>query len=391
MVRVSQSLATTIPISLVLLKIVAAYSPRTRFYVNVSLYVLSLGFCSLWGVVLSIVMSIIPGQRYNINRIVARSFYRIVSVLMNSQVKVEGAENLEKTPAVILGNHQSLMDIFYLGAVLPRNGVIMAKKELKLAPILGQFSMWCARALILTPVWLSGAVFIDRNSRKSAIETMADVGKQLREKHVSLWMFPEGTRSGLAEPGLLPFKKGAFHLAIQSQLPIIPIVCQNYHNLCDMKTRFDGGVIKVAGTCGMLRPLTCSPPSHQHQGLRHARHRRRYRARAHCHARQAQVYGQDGSGAGVQGFERTDAPSAHLIIGAAYSIFRSGSMAGKHGHSVEYAHVEAVSARRLPCQLPLTKHWRLWVAAIDVGCTTAHTTSVRGVSPQGAHEVQGAC
>jgi 1-acyl-sn-glycerol-3-phosphate acyltransferase len=82
---------------------------------------------------------------------------------------------------------------------------------------------------------------------------------------VSLWIFPEGTRSSKPEPGLLPFKKGAFHLAVQGAfpqvclclkdadgrvagVPIIPVVCESYHRLFDGKTRMERGVLKVKGT-----------------------------------------------------------------------------------------------------------------------------------------------
>lgn len=44
---------------------------------------------------------------------------------------------------------------------------------------------------------------------------------------------------------MLPFKKGAFHLAVQSQIPIVPVVCENYHRLFDGKTRFEGGTIRI--------------------------------------------------------------------------------------------------------------------------------------------------
>lgn len=72
-------------------------------------------------------------------------------------------------------------------------------------------------------------------------------------------MFPEGTRSGLAEPDMLPFKKGAFYLAVKSQLPIVPIVCENYHHLFDSKSRFDSGDLTAVGAC-----ILTSTPACQH-------------------------------------------------------------------------------------------------------------------------------
>lgn len=74
-------------------------------------------------------------------------------------------------------------------------------------------------------------------------------------EQLSLFIFPEGTRSASTVPSLLPFKKGAFHLAVQAQLPIVPIVCENYAHVYHAKSkRFDGGEIVVRG------PLPPPPP-----------------------------------------------------------------------------------------------------------------------------------
>lgn len=232
---------TALPASLAVLT-TTAYSRTARYYFNAVLYIALMGVCSILGVVYPLLFSVV-GQRYNTNYAVARSFYALTGTLIGIKITiVEGEEYLKQRPAIILGNHQSFLDILYLGRMFPSGSVIMAKKELRWMPLLGQFSMF---ALTHT-VMLGGNVFIDRKSRASAIQTTKAAGEQMRKHKLALFAFPEGTRSHASKPMLLPFKKGIFHLAIETQLPIIPLVCENYHHLYDSKTRFDGGEIRLA-------------------------------------------------------------------------------------------------------------------------------------------------
>ena len=69
--------------------------------------------------------------------------------------------------------------------------------------------------------WLTGNILIDRANRSKAMDTISQVAEQIKKNKVSVWMFPEGTRS--RGRGLLPFKTGAFHAAIAAQVPIVPI------------------------------------------------------------------------------------------------------------------------------------------------------------------------
>ena len=110
----------------------------------------------------------------------------------------------------------------------------MAKKSLQWTPLLGLYMI------------LAGTVFIERADQKKAIQSLKDAGETMRKRHTSLWIFPEGTRSMREHNDMLPFKKGAFHLAVNAQVPIIPIVVENYWNLFHKGT-FESGVIKVKG------------------------------------------------------------------------------------------------------------------------------------------------
>ncbi len=110
----------------------------------------------------------------------------------------------------------------------------MAKKELQWAPLLGQF------------MTLSGAVFIDRGNNAKAIRSVTAAGETIKARGTSLWMFPEGTRSMREHHDMLPFKKGAFHMAIEAGVPIVPVICENYWRLYRQGV-FGEGTLKIKG------------------------------------------------------------------------------------------------------------------------------------------------
>jgi lysophosphatidate acyltransferase len=69
----------------------------------------------------------------------------------------------------------------------------------------------------------------------------------MRSQRQNVFIFPEGTRSYAEEPELLPFKKGAFHLAVQAQVPIVPIVVANYSHVLNVRRNFfNPGIIDVS-------------------------------------------------------------------------------------------------------------------------------------------------
>jgi lysophosphatidate acyltransferase len=95
-------------------------------------------------------------------------------------------------------------------------------------------------------VALSKTVFIDRANRATARAAFDTAATTMNKTRQSVFIFPEGTRSYAEEPMLLPFKKGAFHLAVQAQVPIIPVVAANYDSVLNLKKRrFRPGVIDV--------------------------------------------------------------------------------------------------------------------------------------------------
>ncbi|KAF8505858.1 hypothetical protein F5888DRAFT_1603710 [Russula emetica] len=193
-------------------------SPLVRYYIRNILYICSVGFCSTVGFCAAVPLTLM-GRRYDVNYIVARTFYATFGKLSGLRVVVEGEEHLKTRPCVLVGNHQSMLDLLYLGSMFPRGTRMMSKQSLKYVPLLGQFMQ------------AAGAVFIDRGNNAVAVRSLQAAGEEIKRCHTSIWVFPEGTRTSRPYHDLRPFKKGAFHLAIQAGLPVVPVVVENYWNL----------------------------------------------------------------------------------------------------------------------------------------------------------------
>ena len=143
----------------------------------------------------------------------ARNWLRLTGVKVN----VAGREHLEPNQTyVFVSNHQSYLDAAPLFAFTGRKMGMVAKKELLKAPILGY------------GMGFVNVIAIDRSNRDRAVETLKIANERLRSG-ISFGVCPEGTR---AQPGeMLPFKKGAFHMAVQTGVPIVPIALKNADRL----------------------------------------------------------------------------------------------------------------------------------------------------------------
>src|SRR6516164_3256231 len=134
------------------------------------------------------------------------------SMLAGVRLDVTGGEHLATRPAVFLFNHQSQLDVLILAKLLHGGFTGVAKKELANAPGFG---------LIFR---LADVAFVDRHDHDQAVRALGPAVQKLRDG-ISLVIAPEGTRS--PTPALGPFKKGAFHVAMQAGVPIVPIVIRN--------------------------------------------------------------------------------------------------------------------------------------------------------------------
>ncbi|WP_199512565.1 HAD-IB family hydrolase [Nucisporomicrobium flavum] len=138
----------------------------------------------------------------------ARSGLALAGVKLN----VIGEEKLTTRPAVFIANHQSTLDALVLGALLRRDFTAVTKKEARFDPRM------LVIGAVLDPAW------IDRGTLAKAKESLDGVVRRLRAG-TSILVMPEGTR--MPTPSLGRFKKGAFHIALQAGVPIVPIVLRN--------------------------------------------------------------------------------------------------------------------------------------------------------------------
>jgi putative phosphoserine phosphatase/1-acylglycerol-3-phosphate O-acyltransferase len=124
---------------------------------------------------------------------------------------VQGEEYLwSDRPCVFVFNHQSKIDPIIVMKLLRKGFTGVAKKEAKKIPGFGQLFQ------------IAGVAFVDRGNTGQAKQALAPAVDKLRNEGISLAMSPEGTRS--PTPKLGAFKKGAFHIAMQAGVPIVPIV-----------------------------------------------------------------------------------------------------------------------------------------------------------------------
>lgn len=130
---------------------------------------------------------------------------------------VEGKENIEKRKSyIIVANHQTGWDIFLLYGYLPIDFRWLMKKELRKVPFIGYASEKV------------GHIFIDRSSPRAAIKSLEEAKGKLVNGN-SVVIFPEGTRSRGKE--MRPFKKGAFKLAFELDLDILPVTIVNSYKI----------------------------------------------------------------------------------------------------------------------------------------------------------------
>ncbi|CAH0989938.1 1-acyl-sn-glycerol-3-phosphate acyltransferase [Sinobacterium norvegicum] len=166
------------------------------------------------------------------SRYIASPWARLGFYLLPAKLDLSGSDNFDGSQSyVVVVNHTSQYDILALYGWLDLDLKWVMKKELRHVPIIG----WACSAM--------GHIFLDRSNSEAAVKQLKNLKKTL-QPGVSVLFFPEGTRSHSGE--LLPFKKGAFVMAKNLELPVLPVTINGTQSILPI-----GGYIPAFGRATM--------------------------------------------------------------------------------------------------------------------------------------------
>lgn len=200
-------------------------------------------FYNLLGILLFPLSYLIEGRKRRLIHTIAVCWAK--SIMLTSpfwRLRVQGAENIESnTHYVVVGNHQSMLDILVALAGIPLHFKFMAKAELFQIPFLG----W--------HMSLAGYIPINRSSVQSGKEALETALAWL-DRGVSVLFFPEGTRSLDGE--IKKFKAGAFKAASEKNVKILPVVIEGTGNALPKKSFIAKKVARIV--VSIQKPVSIS-------------------------------------------------------------------------------------------------------------------------------------
>ncbi|HEV2149522.1 MAG TPA: lysophospholipid acyltransferase family protein [Longimicrobiaceae bacterium] len=191
------------------------------FYVRIALGILAFVAASVYG----IAIALFRRDRSRVASDYAHLLARLQQPVLGLRVRITGEEKLHAhRPCIFIANHQSVLDVPILAQAFAPGSVVVAKKELRSIPFFG----WLYVA--------TGNILIDRADNRSAVGRLKEVEDAILRRKVAVWIFPEGTR-GKEAGRLLPFKKGAFHMAVATGAPLVPVVVSPLRPRMDIPAR----------------------------------------------------------------------------------------------------------------------------------------------------------
>lgn len=175
---------------------------------------------------------------FRLMRFWARWIILVPGVFTKVKREIESEEL--PVPCVYVANHSSYLDIVISYIVIPKYMIYMGKMEIEKAPLFRIF-------------FRDMNIYVDRKSRTGSYKAFQTASERL-SKGESIFIFPEGTIESKGQ--LKPFKNGAFRLAIENQVPIVPVTF-----LDNWKLLQNGGFFKSHGRPGISRIVVHKPVS----------------------------------------------------------------------------------------------------------------------------------
>ncbi|MCV2526294.1 MAG: 1-acylglycerol-3-phosphate O-acyltransferase [Candidatus Lightella neohaematopini] len=164
------------------------------------------------------------------NVMVISKLFNKISILLGIKIRIYQYNRLiNNDNCIYIANHQNIYDIFITSCIIQNNTITIGKKEIIFIPLFG----------IL--YWLSGNIFINRNINYRSFNNLNNIINSIKKRNVSVLIFPEGTRSNSKK--LLPFKTGAFYIAMNNNMSIVPVCISNTNNI--RLNRWNNGVITI--------------------------------------------------------------------------------------------------------------------------------------------------
>ncbi|XP_044595718.1 1-acyl-sn-glycerol-3-phosphate acyltransferase beta [Cotesia glomerata] len=210
---------------LIILVVLCTVSGAARYRAKYTLYI----FCSFLFATAPIPLMLLRPRDWR-NALIPAWLITRFSRMIGCHFILIGKENIVKdTGAVVLINHQSCLDVIVLGELWPvlERCTVIAKNAVL---YLGSYGL---------ASWLWGTIFIDRKNSNAQNKVNSTI-EIIKKRRARVLFFPEGTRH--SNNTLKSFKKGAFHVAIDSQIPIQPVVVSKYYYINHKLKRFDSGV-----------------------------------------------------------------------------------------------------------------------------------------------------
>lgn len=165
-----------------------------------------------------------PWKNGKVPRTVQVLWSRSVLWFLLVPIKVTGREHVNpKQSYVFVANHQSFLDVFAVYGWLPNNFKWLMKKEIRKVPFVG------------TACKVAGHIFVDRSNPRAALQSMEHIKGELVDG-ISTVIFPEGTRTKTGEMGR--FKQGAFKIAMDLNLPVVPLSLKGFHHAMPARQLF---------------------------------------------------------------------------------------------------------------------------------------------------------